>query len=373
MHDEAVNNGDGVFPFIFYPAGVGQHDGPLGSDWAALYFAAIFYDIAHEAGMGVHKADLLFWKTLSLITDTNSFNIYTMRMFGSNVMDATRALWPDGRYTNDVADVLTSRGITLFGATNFRSNLPPVVGKYSEIPFAAGLTPFASAHPSAQSSSGFYGSHTIAVYRYEETNAADYVAYQFYKHSKLGPCDRLAFTDGTFTTTNVSPFSWSYSNDGTYYAELVGREMGNIVVLLPGRTNRWMNSRQRCPDEATGYYVEDQRPFGFRVIQATPNGFSFTTAALGETPTDKTYALTIVDPSLNTLGPAAYAWTVTNHLGAATSQTGRSAQFTVAKDEPFTLHIARTRGTNTATLTLRERGNDFDRNGGRAFVRNLVQ
>lgn len=133
-----------------------------------------------------------------------------------------------------------------------------------------------------------------------------------------------------------------------------------------------MRSRQRCPNEATGYYVEDQRPFGFRVIQATSDGFSFTAAALRETPTNKTYALTIVDPSLATLGPAAYAWTVTNHVGTATSQTGTNAFFTVAKDEPFTLHIARTRAGITNTLTLRERGNDLDRNGGQAFVRNLV-
>lgn len=91
MHDEAVTSGDGVFPDTVYPSGISVTQGPLGSDLAAFFFAGLFYDVAHEAGLGVHKADLLFWKTLSVITDTNSFNTYTMRMFGSNVMDANYA------------------------------------------------------------------------------------------------------------------------------------------------------------------------------------------------------------------------------------------------------------------------------------------
>ncbi|MBI3851122.1 MAG: hypothetical protein HY298_12730 [Verrucomicrobia bacterium] len=46
--------------------------------------------------------------------------------------------------------------------------------------------------------------------------------------------------------------------------------------------------------------------------------------------------------------------------------------YTALKDQPFTISIARTRAAQTDTLTLRERGNDLDRNGGNAFVRNLV-
>ena len=49
-----------------------------------------------------------------------------------------------------------------------------------------------------------------------------------------------------------------------------------------------------------------------------------------------------------------------------------TATYTARKDEPFTIHIARTRAGETNTLTLRERGNDLDRNNGNAFVRNLV-
>jgi len=39
---------------------------------------------------------------------------------------------------------------------------------------------------------------------------------------------------------------------------------------------------------------------------------------------------------------------------------------------PFTLSITRTRASQIDTLTLREHGNDLDRHGGNAFVRNLV-
>ena len=52
----------------------------MASDLASLYVAAIFYDIANEAGLGVHKADLLIWKTISLITDNVNF---PMRAFGA--------------------------------------------------------------------------------------------------------------------------------------------------------------------------------------------------------------------------------------------------------------------------------------------------
>ena len=154
--------------------------------------------------------------------------------------------------------------------------------------------------------------------------------------------------------------------------ELTDRELGNLIVFAPSNHIRWMRSRQRCPNEATGFYAEDVRPFGFRVIKATPNGFSFTASALSETVTNKTYQLTIVDPSIATIGAASYAWNFTNHLGTATTATGSTVQYTAFKDQPFTISIARTRAAKTDTLTLRERGNDLDRNGGTAFVRNRV-
>ena len=148
--------------------------------------------------------------------------------------------------------------------------------------------------------------------------------------------------------------------------------MGNLILLVPGNTINYQSLRLRCPNEATGFYAEDVRPFGFIVTKATPNGFSFIVTNLSATATNKTYRLSIVDPSLATLGSAGYAWSFTNYDGTFSTATGTNVQYTAWLDQPFTLSIARTRASKTDTLTLRERGNDLDRNGGSAFVRNLV-
>lgn len=375
MFDEGNTSGDGVFPFS--RIGNPSYDGPSGSDLAAQYTAAIFYDIANEAGLGIHRADLLIWKSISLTTGPP----LSMRTYGSKIQEAARLLWPDPRagregkslYEEDINDVLTSRGIPLNGVADFRTNLPPAIGSYPETLERNIATRFGSLHPEVQPGGGSPGNYNTSQQGYTDpdTNAA-YVAFQFYKHSKYGPCDKLAMTDGTFTVNTVAPFDWHYNNDGTYYLELTDRELGNLVLFAPNRTIRWLRSRQHCPNEATGFYAEDMRPFGFRVIQATPNGFSFTATALSETATNKTYQLTIVDPSLTSVGPADYQWSFTNYLGETVIASGTSAQYTALKDQPFTIHIARTRNGETNTLTLRERGNDLDRSGGRAFVRNLV-
>jgi hypothetical protein len=417
MFDEANTTKDGVFPFV-HPAGMNSEYGPVGSDLSALYIAAIFYDIAYEAGLGAHKADLILWKTVSVITNSSYF---PMRAFGAAVQQATHALWPDGRYDQDVSDVLTSRGIPLNGVADFRENLPAAIGSPTTLEKNV-ANGFGSSNPDSQSSVNLYGAVSFFWNGYTETNAGtDYVAYQFYKHSKYGPCDKLVLTDGTFSQT-VS--NWSYNNDGTFYHEFTDRELGNVVVFAPGNHIRWMRSRQRCPNEATGFYAEDVRPFGFRVIKATPNGFSFTAFAISETATNKTYHLAIVDPSnaaadvaadvrrrtpetfttsqtsisasslrddsassprrlrddsassrqrlQEASGAASYTWTFTSSLGAVETATGNTVQYTAQKDEPFTLNITRTRNNQTDTLTLRERGNDLDRNGGNAFVRNLI-
>jgi hypothetical protein len=186
-----------IFPFA-WPSYIQRFGGPTGSDLAAMYFAANFYDIAHEAGLGAHKSDLLIWKSISLITNSTYCPV---RLFGEYVQRAARELWADPRpgragkslYEEDIADVLTSRGIPLYGVADFRTNLPPAIG---------------------------------------DTNTLDDLS------------------------------------------------------------------------EALGFYAEDVRPFGFRVIQATPNGFSFIVTALTETPTNKTYQLTIVDrPSRSSAPP----------------------------------------------------------------------
>jgi hypothetical protein len=369
---------DGVFPFSI-PGGFTQLNGPAGAQIAGMFFAAVFYDIANEAGLGVYKADQIAWKMVSLITNNTQFGFAD---FGRTVQQAARALWPDPRpgraglslYEEDLVDVLTSRGIPMNGVSDFKTNLPAAIGHYPESLDVSSVNGFGSSHPDAQANVNSYGVFTDFQNGYTQTNAtsSDYVAYQFFKLSKYGPCDKLALTDGTFTVNQSSPFNWSYNNDGTFYTELTDRDLGNLVVFAPGRHIRWMRSRQRCPNEATGFYAEDVRPFGFRVIKSTPNGFSFSVSALTSNTTFKTYQLTIVDPSVATLGAATYAWTFTDYAGNTYPASGAVVQYPAYIDEPFTISITRARASQTDTLTLRERGNDLDRNGGYGLVRNLI-
>jgi hypothetical protein len=361
---------DGVFPFQV-PAGFSNQQGPTGAQLAGMFIAAVFYDISREAGLGDYKADQIAWKTISMITSSTNL---TIQGFGAVVQTATHSLWPDGRYDSDVADVLQSRGVPINGATDFHTYLPAAIGHYPESLDVSSANGFGSSHPESQPSVSVYGNYSLAQNGYTQTNAtaSDYVGYQFYKHSKYGPCDKLAVTDGTFTVNPNPPFNWTYNNDGTFYAELTDRDLGNLVIFAPGRHIRWMRSRQRCPNESTGFYAEDVRPFGFRVINSTRNGFSFTVSALSSNVAYKTYQLSIVDPSTNTLGAASYNWTFTDFVGNTYPATGPVVQYPAYIDEPFTISIDRVRGGVTNNLTLRERGNDLDRSNGQAFVRNFV-
>jgi hypothetical protein len=306
MFDEANTTKDGVFPYTI-PSGNINLDGPAAADLAALFIAGTLYDIANEAGLGLHKTDLLIWQTISL---SSNYVTFPMRAFGAKVQEAARALWPDPRpgraglslYEEDVADVLTSRGIPLNGVADFRTNLPPAIGPT----ITASVNNFGSTQPESQPGANSYGLYSAFSNGYTQPGNPQYVAYQFYKHSKYGPCDELQLTDGTF-----NPTTGAYNDDGTFYLVLTDRELGNLFVLAPGGTIRFRRYRARCPNEATGFYAEDVRPFGFRVIKATPNGFSFTASALSETATNKTYQLTIVDPSVTTLGTATYTWSFT--------------------------------------------------------------
>jgi hypothetical protein len=290
----------GVFPFSI-PAGFsGGATGPAGAQLAGMFIGAVFYDIANEAGLGVYKAHQIAWKMISLITNNR---IFTLKDFGATVQAATHTMWPDDRYGQDVADVLASRGVPVNGATDFHDNLPVAIGPAVSIVFGTN-EPFASGHPNQQPNVDQYGQYAAHTAYYTMTNAGTaYVAFQFYKHSKYGPCDELQFTDGTF-----NPTTGVYNNDGTYYVALTDREPGNLILIVPGTTIRSRTLRMRCADEATGFYAEDVRPFGYIVTQGTPNGFSFTVSALSSNATFKTYQLVIVDPSTNTLGAATYNW-----------------------------------------------------------------
>jgi hypothetical protein len=151
-----------------------------------------------------------------------------------------------------------------------------------------------------------------------------------------------------------------------------GRSLGNTLITAPGQTLRFLRRRQSCVSEQEGYYAEDVRPFGFRALKAIPNGFTYSVAKIGVVAGGRnSYRLTIVDPSLTLTGPntgaATYAWTFTEFNGAVVNATGQQVVYNALPNQPFTLSVTRTRGAQNDNITLRERGNDLDRNSGKQF------
>lgn len=362
------------------PTGFNSLDGPNQSDLAGQYVAGIFYDLANDAGIGVHNADLLFWKSLSLVSEDisqpNASGI-SMAQFGLKIQQAARDLFPDVRpghlyqsvYEQDIDDVLMSRGIALNGASDFRQNLPPPLGSAGSLDESS-QNGFGSQHPEISPGVDAYGQYAFATNGYHQSDtSAQYVSYQFYRLSKYGPADRLAVTDGSFT---VTASTWAYNHDGSFYVELTDRTLGNLVLLAPGRVIHWVRVVGRAINEGQGFYPEDVAPFGFSVIKSTSNGFSFHVTDLGVSGNRHQYACDIVDPSNSFLGSATYNWAVTDYLGNALTLAGQHVQFSVPADQPFGLHIDRIRGGATDSIDLRESADAFGREGGNAFVLNEV-
>ncbi len=358
MFDEAVSNADGVFPY--HQAGqnpwtgwqFGQ--GPSDEEIAALFFNGVLYDIEYELGLGTEKTAQLLWKSISLITNGST---YTVRNWGATLQQAARELWPvpgnpsQSIYENSLKELLASRGIPLNGLPDFRTNLPTAV--------------VASSHPSVQPNASSHGLFSAGQTTYTHPTSANYMAYQFFKHSKYGPCDKLEITDGTFTGGN-------YNNNGTFYISLKDRELSNLVLFVPGNFMRLQSFRGRCANENTATYWEDTRPFGFRILKATPNGFSFAALLNGETATHKNYHLEIVDPSTQTLGEATYSWVISDFKGNVVSGSGTSLDASLLKNEPIQISITRTRNSIVDTLTMTDRSNDLNRSASQAFVRDLA-
>ncbi|MBN8554541.1 MAG: hypothetical protein J0L93_03775 [Deltaproteobacteria bacterium] len=373
MYDENDMSRTGIFPMWSSIPGnfpIGGY-GFVGSNLASLYFSSLFYDLVSDAGLGLNKTRQLVFKMYSLIDNLSSF---TMRDFGAKMIAAGRALWPDGNgqslYEKDIADVLRSRGIPLYGEANFKDGLPAGLMPVTQ---AATVNYFGSGHPESQPSGYGAANYTINGYKEPGTDY-NYMGYTFYKHSKYGPCDKLVLTNGTFN-------GGSYNEDGDFYWEGKGRELGNLTIFVPENASnpskvlQWKRYRQRCLNETEdGFYAEDVRPFGFRVIKSIKNGFSFTASKIQNTNSNSAYnnySLTIVDPSKSFAGAATYTWTFTNYLGQSFVRTGSQVVYAALKDQPFTIKIERKRGVKVDTLTLRERGNDLDRNNGNAFVKSF--
>ncbi|MEI2725533.1 MAG: hypothetical protein V9H26_19040 [Verrucomicrobiota bacterium] len=129
-------------------------------------------------------------------------------------------------------------------------------------------------------------------------------------------------------------------------------EPGNLLLMVPGPTIDWVRVRKRCNTEHEGFYAEDVRPFGFRVIQAVTNGFVWKTTRLYSTSSNIIHEFEIVDPSQATLGPATYDWTITDSTGNSNRLSGASVFCMVQKEQPLEISVSRVRGGVTNTITL---------------------
>lgn len=376
----AANSDDTLlFPFLVR-SGVGTgHFGPQNGSLGGMFIAAVFYDISNEVGLGDFKADQLFWKTISLIDPAQSISMTT---FGQRVQAAARSLWPTpgnpalSLYEQDLVDVLSSRGIRMNGVANFTDNIPAAIGT------AANPGPGALTNPNAQglgsalpesqrnSSTGYnflsYFSNSYNV----ATAGTQYTTYQFYKYSKYGACDSLDLTNGTINTVSTNNPVMNY--DGSLAVRYTGRSLGNMLLSSPGTSLTFLRRRQSCVTDADGYYPKDTRPLGFRVVKAIPNGFTYAVQRIGDVAGNRiAYRLTIIDPSLTltgpNTGPATYSWRFTEYDGNVANFTGQVVTYNALKDQPFTLFVERNRGGQLDNISLRERGNDLDRNSGRQF------
>lgn len=365
MFDEGNITRDSVFPFSDVPGGATDPGRPQDAAKGGMFIAAIFYDIANEVGLGVQRTDQLLWKAVSLIDDSVNF---PMRAWGEKIMQAARELWPAGPgaslYEAELADVLTSRGIPVYGVSNFRDNLPPAIG-----PTVRNFS-FASDHPSLQPGASGYGLFRGRIDEYYAGGQpADYVAYQIYRHSKYGPCDYVEFhrPEGELDIQTIpSPNTLIWRGED--------RQIGNKVVFvpsMPGKPNgvRFVRIRKRCDNEAEGFYAEDVSAFGFRVIKATPNGFSFTVKKISELSETVKYELTIFDPSTNNgATSASYNWNIKTPGKPASHHIGNTIIVDLAKPEPVTIHLERSVNGSVDELTINDRTTDLDRDNGRAFI-----
>ena len=380
------------------PSGRTTDDLPADADRTGLYFAALFYDISTEGGLGDYKADQLLWKTISLITDVDSLS---MREFGDLMLDAAAAMWPDAAdptqsiYHDILVQVMASRGIPTGGAATFQDLLPAAIGDATTmtLPF-----PFDTVHPNKQPAMSLttYSYNSISFFEngYTEPDAGDfdYISVNFYKHSKSGPGDKLILTDGSFFGAmpefggDAPTFGdiGDWRSDGSFGIELTDREVGNVSLMIPGDFANYSDQRARVANESIAPSTIDVHAFGWIATQSMKNGFSIDVQQVASDNDTITYQVSIVDPSLAMTGSlrtgaAAYDWVFADFLGQSTTIDGSAAgdggqvvQYTALRDEPFELSISRTRNGIVDTLELVERGNDFARDEGKAFYVNAV-
>jgi len=427
--------GSGVAAPWFFPFKGAGYGSPYAeyteSDLGGTFIASIFYDIAERAGLGGARADLLFWKALSMINRTDKM---PMRRYGQIIQEAARALWPDPQnsylsiYEEMIRHSLLAKGIAV-DATFYCADLPDIYGandSYTCCPFvgspepscptakvltgssAATVSPmlppavgfnqsslfeastslfFSGGTPEVHPAPAGFGQVSAGRNGYTHPSGqSSYVAYTFLKDSKYGPFDKFIVTNDyrSTTFTNMSSGSWTCANslaNGYLCQEFTGEELSNKTLLFPGNRIRYARQMLRGASMRDATYVEDTAPIGTRAIKALTDGFAFTVIKTGETSTSISYTVSADDPSYNA-GTDSYSWNIglyqnsTTTTGAITSFAGPIAGTSVAlnlsKNQPVVIELTRMRNGVPQVLRIVDRTNDLDRDGGNQFSKRML-
>jgi len=374
----------GVFPF--FPRGYDIFDGPTGEDLAAFMPSAIWYDISNEFGLGDEKMYPLLIKTYDMIDDPrDNLNIHE---FGELILAAAAELWPDlsnpdqSIYHEGLKDLMVSRGLDI-GGVYFQEQLTPAVVPDSKDVVYDEITDNAlrSFHPMIQSEyTGFNGNvRGSTTARWEDpTDEIHYRSLRFDKYSRNGPCDRAFFMEAdvgnTWATAWVPPFDNAFGpdnlppeqfqaipnpdEDANIFFEMSpdkGTDRpGNLSLFVPGDAVGVFNHSRRCQTDRDGYYAEDQRALGWKIVDSMPNGFAIEVVSSIEFGSSFLHHIQIVDPSADAdhpyfVGASTYDWSIRDYHGeeltGQISGQGGDHVFAVwlPKDEPVVISITRNR------------------------------
>lgn len=377
--DEVVSTGatSNYFPYFGHTTNQ-SYANWVSSDLSGTYFAALFYDIAHKAGIGVVRADQLLWKTMSLITRTDKM---PMRRYGQLIQEAARQLWPsplpgeEGKsiyeealrhallyrgiavdatfFCSDFDDIygaaddytccpgagstepvcLTAKPISGSNAARARTMLPDQVGLNQPQLFEVATSLYLSGQlPEGHPGAGGYGQSVSGRNGYIHPDAAaPYVAYTLMKDSRYGPHDKLIVTNdptaATLTAMENPNFSCSQVNTAIYKCyEFMGGEgesgaedLSNLTFFMPGHRLRYTRQSRRAINSYVTTSYEDTAPMGMRVVKALSSGFSMEASVTGEDTEQRSIRFSVVDPSYNSATDN-YQWKVTRYKTRADQQ-----------------------------------------------------
>ncbi|MBX3746182.1 MAG: hypothetical protein KF833_12830 [Verrucomicrobiae bacterium] len=275
---QELTNNSTFFPFFdhAFEGSARRFNSLGGGDIASFFFAAVLRDLSQDLGLGDWYSSLIFWKVLDYIADQSS---YSMADFLKHLTQAVRTLLPEG--TEDrVRVALASRGLLSEGIDKIALSMPFATRDSSG-------QEMASTHPAIQTQE--LGSEGFQIGTYVGESDARFYAFHFLNHSRLGPCDSLEITNGSFQTNG----SYLPLTEGQPFRKIfVGREMANITLLAPGHHFSWKLSTKRCPTNLDADYRMDVSVFGFRVTSAIKDGFGVEIRPVVE----DQYVLSPVDP-----------------------------------------------------------------------------